>query len=165
MAQTGSIATRLVVGYLTASSGGVNTLAAQLAQDSAVDISPLRPAAIFTQNVAFDLAEKALVVKYPAIHVYVDRVQNTLTEKFRTFSGKVRTVAEVRVSNDRIDLVEQYLALYVEAVTGVLDANRGCWGEGAFFAGAYEVSFEPMKHGGKNYLQVAKITFEVDLSS
>ena len=165
MAQTGSIATRIVEGYLTASTGGVNALASQLAQDTAVDISALRPAAVFTRNVPVDLAEKALAVKYPAIHVYADRVQNMLTEKFRTFSGKVRVVAEVRVSNDRIDLVEQYVALYVDAVTGVLDQNRGCWGEGAFFGGAYDVSFEPMKHGGKNFLQIAKVTFEVDLSS
>jgi hypothetical protein len=165
MAQTGSIVVRHVVGYLTDATAGVNTLAAQLAQDTSVDLSPFRPASVLTQNVSFELAEKALVVKYPAIHVYVDRVQNMLTEKFRMFSGKVRTIAEVRVSNDRIDEVEQYVKLYVEAITGVLDANRGCWGEGAFFAGAYDVSFEPMKHGGKNFLQIAKVTFEVDLSS
>ncbi len=165
MAQSASIATRLVAGYLTDQTAGVNALAAQLAQDNAVPISPLRPAAVYTQNVAFEVIEKALVVKYPTIHVYADRVQNLLTEKFRTFSGKVRTVAEVRVSNDRIEEVEPYVRIYVEAVTGVLDANRGCWGEGAFFGGAYDVTYEPLKYGGKNFLQIAKVTFEVDLSS
>ena len=164
MAQTGSIAARKVVEYLRSPSGGVNALATQLAEDTSVAISPLRPAAIVSQNVSFELAEKATVTKYPAVHVYVDRVRNLLTEKFRVFSGKVRTVAEIRVSNDRIEDVEQHLRLYVDAVTGVLDANRGCWGEGAFFAGGYEVIFEPVKHGGKNFLQIAKVTFEVDLS-
>ena len=53
-----------------------------------------------------------------------------LTEKFRTFSGKVRTVAEVRVSQDRIEGIEEQLRLYVDAVTQVLDANRGSWGQG-----------------------------------
>lgn len=87
-----------------------------------------------------------------------------MTEKFRTFSGKVRTVAEVRVSQDRIEGLEIMLRLYVDAVTQVLDSNRGSWGQGAFYTGGYEVAFDPVKHGGKNFLQVAKITFEVDLS-
>ena len=56
------------------------------------------------------------------------------------------------------------LQLYVDAVTQVLDSNRGSWGEGAFFTGGYEVTFEPVQHGGKNFLQVAKVMVEVDLS-
>jgi hypothetical protein len=52
----------------------------------------------------------------------------------------------------------------VDAVTQVLDANRGSWGEGAFYAGGYEVSFDPIRHGGKNFIQSAKVSFEVDLS-
>ena len=40
----------------------------------------------------------------------------------------------------------------------------GDWGQGMFFAGGYEVAFEPVRHGGKNFLQVAKVSFEVDLS-
>jgi len=50
-------------------------------------------------------------------------------------------------------------------VTQVLDANRGSWGQGMFFTGGYEVKFDPVQHGGRNFLQVAKVTFEVDLSS
>ena len=102
-------------------------------------------------------------MKYPVVHVYSDRVRNLLTEKFRTFSGKVRTVAEVRVSQDRIEGLEDQLRLYVDAVTQVLDANRGSWGQGAFFTGGYEVNFDPVQHGGRNFLQIAKVSFEVDL--
>jgi hypothetical protein len=47
----------------------------------------------------------------------------------------------------------------------VLDGNRGSWGEGAFFTGGYEVTFDPVQHGGKNFLQIAKVVFDVDLSS
>ena len=58
--------------------------------------------------------------------VYSNRVRNLLTEKFRNFSGKVQTVAEVRVSQDRIEGIEDQLRLYVDAVTQVLDAeSRG----------------------------------------
>jgi len=96
--------------------------------------------------------------------VYADRVQNLLTEKFRTFSGKVRTIVEIRVSQDRLEGLEETLRLYVEAVTQVLDVNRGSWGEGAFFTGGYDASIEPVRHGGRNFLQIAKVTFEVDIS-
>ena len=165
MAQTGSVAARKMVEFLSAPETGVNTLVGQIAMDSAVALAPLPPAHITNQNVAFELAEKARVTKYPVVHVYVDRIRNQLMEKFRSFSGKVRTVAEVRVSQDRIDGLEEQLRLYVDAVTGVLDANRGCWGEGAFYGGGYEVNIDPVKHGGKNFIQIAKVTFEVDLSN
>jgi len=117
------------------------------------------------QNTPVAVLEKNVTVKYPAVQVYCDRIQNLLTEKFRIFSGKVRTVAEVRMSQDRIEGLEEKVRLYVDAVTQVLDANRGSWGQGMFFTGGYEVRFEPVQRGGRNFLQVAKVIFDVDLSS
>lgn len=165
MAKSGSIAARKMVEFLNAPETGIGTIIAQLARESAVDLSPLPPAHVVNQNVAFDLSEKSLVVKYPVVHVYVDRIRNELKEKFRTFSGKVRTVAEVRVSHDRLEGIEERLRLYVDAVTNVLDGNRGCWGEGAFFGGQYQVDIDPVRRGGSHFVQVAKVVFEVDLSS
>jgi hypothetical protein len=164
MAITGSVAVRKTIEFLTSPSSGIGSKAAQLANDTGVPLPPLPPAHIGSQNVPVALAEKGQAVKYPVMHVYVDRVRNLLTEKFRTFSGKVRTVAEVRVSQDRIDGIEDQLRLYVDGVTQVLDANRGSWGEGAFYTGGYEVTFDPVQHGGRNYLQIAKVSFEVDFS-
>jgi hypothetical protein len=164
MATTASVAARKMVGFLTAPTTGIGPVVAQLANDTGVALAPIPAAHIVNQNVSFDLAEKAQAVKYPVMHVYTDRVRNTLAEKFRSFSGTVRTVAEVRVSQDRIEGIEEQLRLYVDAVTQVLDANRGSWGEGAFYTGGYEVSFDPIRHGGKNFIQTAKVSFEVDLS-
>lgn len=144
---------------------GINNAVAQLAEESGVELSAIPAAHVVNQNVSIELSERSQMVKYPVVHVYVDRIRNELKEKFRSFSGKVRTVAEVRVSLDRLEGIEEKLRLYVDAVTRVLDANRGCWGEGAFFGGQYEVVIEPVKHGGKNFLQVAKVVFEVDLSA
>jgi hypothetical protein len=165
MATTASVAARKMVEFLTAPDKGIVQAVAQLSEDTGVALEPIPPLHIVAQNMSFEISERSQVVKYPVVHVYVDRVRNLLTEKFRTFSGKVRTVAEVRVSQDRIEGVEERLRLYVDAVTQVLDANRGSWGEGAFYTGGYEVTFEPIKHGGKNFVQAAKVTFEVDLSS
>ncbi len=165
MAKSGSIAVRKMVEFLTATDTGLNPAVAQAAADSGIGLALIPPANIVSQNVSFELSERSLAVKYPVVQVYADRVRNLLTEKFRTFSGKIRTVAEVRVSQDRIDGIEDQVRLYADAVTSVLDANRGSWGEGVFFTGAYEVAIEPVRHGGRNFLQVAKVTFEVDLSS
>ena len=165
MAKAGSIAPRKTVEFLTAPDTGLGPAVAQAGEESGVDLAPIPPAHVVNQNVSFELCERALVVKYPAVYVYVDRVQNLLIEKFRNFSGKVRTVAEVRASQDRIEGLEERLRLYVDAVTQVLDANRGDWGQGMFFTGGYEVKFDPVQHGGRNVLQVAKVIFEVDLSS
>jgi hypothetical protein len=165
MPSTGSVATRKVIEFLNSPGAGLGNALAQLVQESGVGLTGIPPAHVVNQNVAVDLSEKSSIVKYPVVHVYVDRIRNEMTEKFRAFSGKVRTVAEVRVSHDRIEGIEERLRLYVDAVTRVLDENRGCWGEGAFFGGKYEVVIEPVKHGGKNFLQMAKVVFEVDLSA
>jgi hypothetical protein len=143
----------------------INQAVATAALDSGIPLAPIPTPYIVTQNMAIEIWERASVVKYPLIQVYADRVRNLLTEKFRTFSGKIRTVAEIRVSHDRIDGLEDRLRLYADAVTQVLDTNRGSWGQGAFYTGGYEVAFGPVTQGGKNFLQVAKVTFEVDLSA
>jgi hypothetical protein len=165
MAQTASITARRLVEFLAAPDTGLGPVVAGLAADSGIPLGPIPPEHIVNQNISVAISERSQAVKYPAVHVYSDRVRNLLTEKFRTFSGKVRTVAEVRISQDRVEGIEEQLRLYVDAITQVLDANRGTWGQGAFFAGTYEVSFDPVQHGGRNFLQIAKVSFEVDLSS
>jgi hypothetical protein len=169
MAQTASVVTGIFAGFLSAADTGIETsinqAIATAALDSGIPLAPVPAAYIVTQNMSIEIWERASVVKYPLIQVYSDRVRNLLTEKSRTFSGKIRTVTEVRVSHDRIEGLEDRLRLYVDAVTQVLDANRGSWGQGAFYTGGYEVTFDPVKQGGKNFLQVAKVTFEVDMSA
>ena len=164
MAQTASVVAQLFAGFLSAPDTGVSNAAATLAADSGIPLAAIPAAYIVAQNMSFEIWERSSVVKYPVVLVYSDRLRNLLTEKFRTFSGKVRTVAEVRVSQDRIEGLEDQLRLYVDSVTQVLDANRGNWGQGAFYAGGYEATFEAVKQGGKNFLQVARVTFEVDMS-
>ena len=165
MARTASVVTGIFAGFLTDPNAGLGPAVANLAADTGVTLTPIPPAHVVLQNVAVALSERSVAVKYPVVHVYSDRTRNLRTEKFRTFSGKVRMVAEVRVSQDRIEGIEDQLRLYVDSITQVLDTNRGSWGQGAFFTGGYEVTYEPVQHGGKNLLQIAKVTFEVDLSS
>ena len=165
MAQAASIAVGKVLEIFTAPGTGLAAAVAEIAVNAGVELTAISTESVIRQNAPVALMEKSAAVKYPVALVYADRVQNLLTEKFRRFSGTVRTVAEVRASQDRIEGLEEKVRLYVDAVTQVLDANRGAWGQGMFFTGGYEVKFEPVQHGGKNVLQVAKVIFEVDLSS
>lgn len=165
MGQSSSIATRKFVEFLRAPETGIGAALANLAAETGVPLATIPPEHILRQNVSIALAERSHAVKYPVVQVYSDRVRNVLTEKFRTFSGKIRMIAEIRVSQDRLEGIETQLQLYVEGVVKVLDGRRGSWGEGAFFTGGYEVNFDPVQHGGRNFLQIATISFEVDLSS
>lgn len=165
MAQTASVVTGIFTGFLKDPEAGVAQAVGQLASDTGIAVPVITVAQIVNQNVSVAISERALAVVYPMVHVYSDQVRNLLTEKFRSFSGKVRTVAEVRVSQDRIEGIEEQLRLYADAVTQVLDTNRGSWGQGAFFAGGYQVNFDPVTQGGRNFLQIAKVSFEVDMSS
>jgi hypothetical protein len=165
MAQTASITAQKLAQLLAATDNGLGPVLANLTTEAGIELPTIPPQNVVSQNVPVGLMEKSSSVQYPAVHVYSDRAQNLLTEKFRTFSGKVRTVAEVRMSQDRIEGLEDKVRLYVDAVTQVLDANRGSWGQGMFFTGGYEVKFDAVQQGGRNFLQVARVTFEVDLSS
>ena len=165
MAKTASVATRKMIEFLNGSDRGLNAAIQQAAMDSGMDLSDIPQVNVADQNVSVELSERSETVKYPRIHVYADRVKNLLTEKFRDFSGTVRVVAEVRVSQDRIEQIEDRLRLYTDSVTQVLDWHRGAWGEGTYFMGRYQVDIQAVKRGGLNFLQIATVTFELDVSA
>lgn len=71
---------------------------------------------------------------------------------------------DLRHSTDRVDNLQSHLETYADAVMGVLDASSGDWGGGMYYAGGYQVAFGPVKQGGKNFIQTAKITFEIGVS-
>jgi hypothetical protein len=164
MARPGNAAAARILKLLT-SVPGVNTNLDTLAQLENIPLPPLTDRQIVTQNLAFELSDRNTEVKYPALYIYCDKIANLLTEKFRTFSGKAHMVIEVRLSQDQPGGLESGLQLYVDAITQILDQNRGDWGQGMYYTGGYEVAFGPVKHGGRNFIQIAKITFEVGASS
>lgn len=163
MTSIANSATSKLVQWLTAPTG-LNASISTMAQETSTLLQPVAAQQFFTNNVASDVAEKAEDVKYTAVYVYCDKIANTLTEKFRSFSGYLHMAIEVRVSQDRLDGLEQSAQLYSESVTETLNQIRGDWGDGLFYAGTYDVSFGPVKHGGKNFIKTAKITFPVQAS-
>lgn len=115
-------------------------------------------------NASIDLEDKAIGIKYPQILVHAGKTRNLLTEKFRKFSGVVEVVVEIRVSSDKLNLLDRQSLLYTDVVTGVLEDCRGEWGDCVFYSGRYEAESGPAKKGGKHFVQVTRISVPVDVS-
>jgi len=156
--------TQKVIGVLTAGSGLPAALEALTTQQG-VKLPAIAAHQIIPQNVAPEVSDQSTVNKYPLVYVYCTKVVNELREKFRTFSGDAQMVVEVRVSQDRLDQIETNLQAYVDVITQVLDNSRGDWGDGTFFDGGYEITFGGVKHGGRNFLQIAKVSFVLEISA
>jgi hypothetical protein len=163
LASIANRATLKLVRLLTAP-GGLNSSLAALGQSENVTLPPVPSTHFFTDNVSSDIAEKSADFKYTAVYIYCEKIANDLKEKFRTFSGRLQMAMDVRVSQDRLEQIDRTSQLYTDAVTQILDQNRGDWGQGLFYAGAYEITFGPVKHGGRNFIKSAKISFQVEAS-
>jgi hypothetical protein len=163
MTTLGASSTAAVIQKITAQ-GGMNANLATLSAPNSALAKPVDPAQIRGQNVAADLEERSNAMKYPSLNVYCEKIVNSLREKFRSFSGSVQMAIEIRHSQDRLEGLQSGLELYVDSVTQVLDAARGDWGNGMYYSGGYEVTLGAVKHGGRNFIQAAKITFEIGVS-
>jgi hypothetical protein len=163
MTKLGSAVTDKVLRRI-AGPGGINSSLAALTQPDRSLAGPLDTVQVRAQNVAGDLAERGGAVKYPTVNVYCEKIKNEQTEKFRSFSGRVQMAIELRHSQDRLEGLQNRLELYTDAAVQALSANRGDWGDGAFYGGGYEVTFAAVKQGGKNFIQAAKVTFEIGVS-
>src|SRR5580693_9044108 len=163
MAGLSGALTSIVVSMLTSATDGVNVrISAMEAADSSVEAAGIRT--IVALNASAEISEKTGYVQYPALLVYCDKLSNTLKEKFREFSGKAHVVVEVRHSQDTLEGIESSLQIYVDAVCAMLDDSRGDWGSGLFYSGGYDVSYERVVRGGFNFLQLAKVGFDVEVS-
>lgn len=115
-------------------------------------------------NASAEISEKTGHGQYPSVLVYCEKLSNVMKEKFRRFSGRVRMTIEVRHSQDRLELISDNLQIYVDAVCALLDDARGDWGSGSFYPGGYDVTFEAVARGGRNFVQRAKVGFDVEVS-
>ena len=163
MAGLSGMLTSMVVSKLTSAVDGVNVRVAAI-ETADPSVQTIGIETVITQNASVDISEKTGHAHYPALLVYCDKVSNTLKEKFRQFSGKAHMVVEVRHSQDQLTAIEANLSTYVDSVCALLDDSRGDWGGGAIYGGGYEVSYEAVGRGGKNFLQRAKVGFDVEVS-
>lgn len=162
-AKLGSAVSQKVIDRINAP-GGLNALLAALTAGDGLLAAPVEPEQVRGQNVAPDVLERSSTVRYPAVQVYCEKIVNDLSEKFRQFSGKIQMAIELRHSQDKLNGLQDAVELYVDSITQMLDSARGDWGDGMFYAGGYEVTVGALKQGGKNFMQTAKITFQIGVS-
>ena len=164
MPEVASMTTNKLMAILTGNEG-VPAAVEAVSQAQNLSLAAVSAEQIIAQNVSPDLAERSSVSNYPLVYVYCSKVVNQLREKFRRFSGNAEMAIEFRISQDGLDGMQTNLQSYVDAVTQVLDDNRGDWGDGVFYAGGYELTFGGVKHGGRNFLQLGKISLVVEIST
>lgn len=143
---------------------GLPAKVGELSAASEIELKPVTATEIIDGYVAAELVEKAATVKYPSFYIYCERITNKLEEKFRSFSGTAQLSIEVRVSHDHVAPLQAQLHSYVEAITDVLNRSRGAWATGMFYTGGYDVTFQPVKKGGKNFIETARVQLEVHMS-
>jgi hypothetical protein len=152
-----------VVSMLASTTNGVNVRVGAI-EKNAGSLAAVGIKTIVALNASVEISDKVGYVQYPALLVYCDKLSNTLKEKFRNFSGKAHVVVEVRHSQDTLPGLDSTVQVYADAVCALLDDSRGDWGSGLFYGGGYDVSFEPVGRGGRNFLQRAKVGFDVEVS-
>lgn len=163
MATVGTQAARALQDLL-GSQTGVGLILAQRAAGERPGQPAYAIGRISMGHYALDLGDKSQGGRFPQMLVYCERIQNSLRQKFQRFSGTVDLVIEVRNSSDRIENMEQETQIYAEAVMDLLEQSRGEWRDGFYYSGQYEVQFEPVKAGGRNFSQTAKIRLPLEVN-
>jgi hypothetical protein len=163
MLPTTILAAQKLAALLTASSA-IEDQISSMAAESGIDIPVIAASQVFLSSAPAGMAELQQELGYPRISVFSAKVKNTQLEKFRSLSGTVTVSAEIAATADLLSNVDTWIHFYVEAITNVLRENRGDWGDGVFYSGAYEVDVQPPKAGASGFLQLARINFEVGVS-
>jgi hypothetical protein len=128
-------------------------------------IVPVIPASqVYLSSTPVTMADMQEQLGYPRISVFCSRLVNQHREKFRSLSGTLAITAEIAATADLIDLVENWMHYYVEAVSNILRKSAGDLGDGIFFSGTYQVDVHVAQSGGSGFLQLAQVTCELGVS-
>lgn len=133
-----------------------------IASRDGVFLRPISLRSTFQVNAPADLMDQNRDAEYPQLFVFAEQVENQRREKFSVFSGTVRLAAEVRITSDAPERLEADLHRYTEALINVLDAAEGEWAPGIIFSGRYIATYGAVRVGAENFLQSARVTFDVD---
>ena len=157
------LAARKLAGLLTANDLLAQTITS-LAQEAGITIPIISSDQVVVSSAARELGDREIEFNYPRVCVYSSQMKNTQEEKFRSFSGGIVVAADIWASGNLLDDSDRWLHYYVEALTAILRANRGDWGDGFLFSGIYDVQLQPPKIGGFGYVELARVTCGLNVS-
>ena len=129
-----------------------------------VDVPVITSTQILLSSVGPDIADKNIQLTYPRVCVYSTALKNNQQEKFRSLSGSVSVAADIWASGNIVTQTDLWIHFYLQAVTQILQQNVGDWGNGIFYSGVYDVSFQQPKAGGLGFVQSAKVTCSLNVS-
>jgi hypothetical protein len=152
-----------LVNLLTANAA-IETEVSSIAQQAGAVVPVIPSSQVYLSSAPAAMADLQQELGYPRITVYSSKLSNNQVEKFRTLSGVVTVTADINATADLVTNVDSYIHFYIEAVSNILRANRGDWGNGIFYSGAYEIAIQPPVTGGSGFLQLARISLEVGVS-
>jgi len=157
------LAASKVAGLLTTNDLLAQTITS-LAQEAGITIPLISSDQVVVSSAARELGDREIEFNYPRVCVYSSQMKNTQEEKFRSFSGGIVVAADIWASGNLLDDADQWIHYYVEALTAILRANRGDWGDGFLFSGIYDVQLQPPKIGGFGYVELARVTCGLNVS-
>jgi|YelNatPaOPRAMG01_1025707.scaffolds.fasta_scaffold01401_2 hypothetical protein len=164
MSRVASIAIQKAVDILAAEEG-LGPALERIAREEGETPPTLESGQVMATAASVELLEAQGRVRYPYLQVNCERVINGMREKFRRFSGTVRIGVEARCSSERLASAEREARWLADALAEVLDHNRGDWGDGFYYGGGYEITFGATRTGGRNFVQTAKVAFEVSVAA
>ena len=157
------LAARKLAGLLTTNDLLAQTITS-LAQAAGITIPVISSDQVVVSSAARELGDREIEFNYPRVCVYSSQMKNTQEEKFRSFSGGIVMAADIWASGNLLDDSDQWIHYYIEALTAILRANRGDWGDGFLFSGIYDVQLQPPKIGGFGYVELARVTCGLNVS-
>jgi hypothetical protein len=157
------LAASKVAGLLTTNDLLAQTITS-LAHEAGITIPVISSDQVVVSSAARELGDREIEFNYPRVCVYSSQMKNTQEEKFRSFSGGIVVAADIWASGNLLDDADQWIHYYVEALTAILRANRGDWGDGFLFSGIYDVQLQPPKIGGFGYVELARVTCGLNVS-
>jgi hypothetical protein len=158
------LAAQKMQSFLTESNALSQAIAILASEAGGLQVPTISSKQIVLSSVSPDIGDKDVQLAYPRVCLYSNVLKNSQTEKFRTVSGSVSTIAEIWASGNMVTQTDQWIHFYVEGLTEVIRATAGDWGDGLFFSGVYDVQFQPPKVGGFGYVQSAKVSCTVNVS-
>jgi hypothetical protein len=108
-----------------------------------------------------EIEEQSTKVSYPSCRIYCEKVQNRADVKFRQFAGDYQMATEVTHSQNTLDGLTDMLQATADAVGAVLESNQGNLGDGMVLQPGYEIETGAVTRGGLNYMQRAKVVFQM----
>ena len=113
------------------------------------------------RHAAVDLDDRNSRTVYPAIYLYCESIENRLERKFSEFSGRLALAVDIRASGENVRELDGVAARIAEAVADTLANRRGRWNNNLAYDGKYKTKFEPVRRGGRHFVQTARV--ELDL--